>query len=114
MCDHFEDWTRVAPVVKRLGMPMTCGDWDVDRLSTGERQRLALVRALDIAPRVLLLDEPTSGLDGDAVAAVENVIAEQCQDDVCVVWVTHDKAQARRVATRHFHMKAGVMTEAPS
>jgi len=112
--DHFPDWSTVVPMVKRLGLPLDCGNWDVDRLSTGEKQRLALARALDLAPRVLLLDEPTSGLDPEAVAAVENFVAEQRHDRVSVIWVTHDREQARRVAERHFTMKDGVLTEAPA
>ncbi|MEQ8665578.1 MAG: ATP-binding cassette domain-containing protein [Rhodospirillales bacterium] len=110
--DHFPDWDGVAPMARRLGLPTDCGGWSVDRLSTGEKQRLALVRALDLAPRVLLLDEPTSGLDPEAVAAVENFVAEQRHEGIAVVWVTHDKAQARRVASRHFRMEKGVLTEA--
>lgn len=111
---HFDDWNRIAPTVHRLDLPASCGAWSVDRLSTGERQRLALARALELNPRVLLLDEPTSGLDDAAAAAVESMIDERRTDGTGIIWVTHDKAQAARVATRHFTMAKGVLSESVS
>lgn len=62
--------------------------------------RLALVRALMAGPKVLLLDEPTAALDPVSVRAVEALIAERVATGLAVLWVTHDAAQARRVAVR--------------
>jgi phosphate-transporting ATPase len=78
----------------------------VQRLSTGEKQRLALVRVLTLRSRVLLLDEPTSALDSASTAAVESLIAERISDGTSVIWSTHDNAQARRVASRILVMSA--------
>ena len=93
------------PLVTRLGLPDDCGPWPIQRLSTGERQRLGLVRALMLHSRVLLLDEPTSALDAASAAAVESLIAERASSGTSVVWSTHDNAQARRVASRIFAMR---------
>ena len=44
--EHFTAWDDALPLVTRLGLPDACGPWPIQRLSTGERQRLGLVRAL--------------------------------------------------------------------
>src|SRR5690242_8153439 len=109
--EHFAAWEEARPLVEKLGLPTTCAEWDIQRLSTGERQRLGLVRALALHSRVLLLDEPTSGLDADATAAVEAMIAERTKAGTGVIWVTHNAEQARRVASRRLIIKDGRMTE---
>ncbi|MHC4049910.1 ABC transporter ATP-binding protein [Bradyrhizobium sp. 25ACV] len=103
--EHFTAWDDALPLVARLGLPDGCGPWSIQRLSTGERLRLGLVRALMLRSRVLLLDEPTSALDPAAAAAVEGVIAERVSDGTSVLWTTHDGAQARRVGARIFVMR---------
>jgi putative ABC transport system ATP-binding protein len=102
--EHFTGWDDALPLVTRLGLPPNCGSWPIQRLSSGERQRLGLVRALILRSRVLLLDEPTSALDSTSAAAVESLIAEQVLNGTSVVWSTHDNAQARRVGSRVFLM----------
>ncbi|MBW8854747.1 MAG: ATP-binding cassette domain-containing protein [Bradyrhizobium sp.] len=104
--DHFGGWVDALPLVTRLGLPCNCGPWPIQRLSTGERQRLGLVRALMLRSRVLLLDEPTSALDSASTAAVESLIAERISNGTSVVWSTHDNAQARRVGSRVLVMNA--------
>lgn len=85
-----------------LGFRPEVAEWEIRRLSSGEKQRLALLRALQIAPRVLLLDEPTSALDAANTARVEALIAgHQRERGMAVVWVSHDPAQLDRVAAEH-------------
>lgn len=108
--DHFE--TVDEDAWRRLGFSPATLDWDVTRASTGERQRLALLRLLANRPRALLLDEPTASLDPDNVAQVEALLAEyRNTSDTPVLWVSHDPAQVRRVADRHFRIEAGRLTE---
>jgi phosphate-transporting ATPase len=68
---------------------------------------MALARALVLQPRVLLLDEPTSGLDSEATAAVEQLIGARLHDGVGALWVTHDLAQAKRIASRGLYLDNG-------
>jgi putative ABC transport system ATP-binding protein len=97
---HFADWPAALSVARQVGFVGDPADWPVARLSTGERLRLALVRALIVGPKVLLLDEPTAALDPASVEAVEALVATRRKQGLAVVWVTHDLAQARRIAVR--------------
>ena len=108
---HYPDWNAAEPLALALGLPAECRDWPVSRLSTGERQRLALVRALVRKPKVLLLDEPTSGLDRDTGHAAETLVSRHLEAGGAVLWVTHDPAQAARVAARLLTVEAGVVRE---
>lgn len=102
--EHFVAWDEAAPLVERLGLPPACGSWTIRRLSTGEKQRLGLVRALLLRSRVLLLDEPTSALDAASTATAESIVAERISTGTSVIWSTHDGAQARRIGSRLFLM----------
>lgn len=90
-----------------LGLSPALLDTEIGRLSTGERQRLALVRSLARRPRVLLLDEPTAALDPDAVARVEALLRDRLADGMAVLIITHATEQARRLAQRIFRLEQG-------
>src|SRR4051794_6111884 len=107
--EHLADRAAAAVLLNNLGFPDETGTWPVSRLSTGERLRLALVRALIMRPKVLLLDEPTAALDAASVTAVESLIAAERRAGLAVLWVTHDPLQARRIADRQLVMEAGCL-----
>lgn len=87
------------------GGAMGVMDWDVGRLSTGEKQRLALVRLLCNRPHALLLDEPTASLDPENVGRVERLITELRRSaQIPILWVTHDPAQMPRIADRGYRL----------
>lgn len=68
------------------------------RLSGGERQKLAIARALIRKPDVLFLDEPCANLDGHATAEIEALLQEIVAGGTRIVMATHDMGQARRLA----------------
>ena len=101
-----------AAALTALGLPLECLGWEVARCSTGERQRLALLRLLGNRPTVLLLDEPTASLDEEATARVEAMIeAYRDQSGAAVIWVSHSPAQVGRVAGRRLRMTEGRLQE---
>jgi len=112
VADHFPDPAVAAPLVTRLGLPAAAMEWEVARLSTGEKQRLALARAMVIGPDALLLDEPTSGLDPETTAIVESMLHERVADGIAVLIVTHDAKQAERLAKRRYRMAKGKLSPA--
>lgn len=111
---HFDD-AQLADVqleyararLAQLGLRPDILDDDLQHLSTGERQRLALLRSLSAKPRVLLLDEPTAALDPDGVARVETLLRSQLADGLTILMVSHAPEQARRMASRIWRIEAG-------
>ena len=101
--EHFPAKFDASELIGKLGLAGSF-EWDVSRLSTGERQRLALARALCRKPLALLLDEPTSSLDDHATGLVEDLIQECCGDGMALLLVTHDRPQAERMAKRLLRM----------
>lgn len=101
VADHFDPKHDVSDLLTAVGLPDAL-DWNVSRLSSGERHRLAITRALACKPAVILLDEPTATLDGAATAQVETLIKVQCANGVAVLIVTHDSTQPGRVSARRF------------
>lgn len=106
VADHFrgtaiEFALATAP---KLGLaPAQLGGLVV-RLSTGERQRLALIRALALEPPILLLDEPTGSLDETSTQRVEALLRERLAAGTTIAMVTHSPEQAARLGHRHLRM----------
>lgn len=111
---HVADEVRenAAAKMARLGLDADYLHRPVATLSSGEAQRLALVRALVRAPEVLLLDEPTSALDAAATARVETLLEDERRAGAVIILVTHDPAQARRLAGARYAMAEGRLSPA--
>lgn len=89
---------RIERLLAAVGLEENILDQPVSHLSTGERQRIALVRALVDEPKVLLLDEPTGALDKGATALVEELIRFQLLAGRSVLVASHDAGLIDRLA----------------
>lgn len=110
--DHFAPERRAAArtLAAALGLGDTQLEQPVQRLSTGEKQRLALVRAFVLEPGIILLDEPTGPLDPDSTARVEAHLKAMMAGGAAVLIVTHDPRQADRLGATHYRMAGRRMT----
>ena len=104
---HFPDGSDNSALIEALGLDPAVLDWEVRRLSTGERHRLAIARALALEPGVWLFDEPTAALDAVAARRVEAVIRQGRDRGAAILLVTHDDTQAARLADRTLTMADG-------
>lgn len=109
VAEHFSDFAAVDDsLLAALGFERSVGDWQVSHLSTGERQRLAILRLLANQPGCLLLDEPTASLDHDMVTRVERLLLDYAAaQQAPLLWVSHDPAQLNRVCSRRLSMERG-------
>ena len=108
--EHFASAPDPAALLEAVGLSDAFG-WEVARLSTGERHRLAIARALQGQPQTLLLDEPTASLDAEATQHIERLLNQQLKRGVAVLLVTHDHGQARRLAARSYEMTGGQLVQ---
>ncbi len=80
-------------------------------LSGGEQQKLALARAWVTRPTLLLADEATASLAPAAVHEVERLMLDMCEQGSTLIFATHNRGQAKRLATRIVFMSAGRVIE---
>ena len=101
---------RVAPLMERLDLGRRL-QHRAEELSTGERQRVLIARALATRPRLVLADEPTGNLDATRSREVLQLLTDVCHaDDVALLLVTHDP-QAARFADRMHTLHDGQLDE---
>lgn len=81
------------------------------KMSGGQKQRLAIVRALAMNPDVILFDEPTSALDPEMVKEVLDVIKELAENGMTIVIVTHEMGFAKQISDRVLFMDDGIIQE---
>ncbi len=118
--DHFsvqnpvtdENTSALVDLLAQAGFGEEALQWSVQRLSSGERQRLAIVRQLQRRPTVLLLDEPTASLDPDNIERMERLLLTyQQQQRAILLWVSHDRLQLERTCKRRYRIERGIVVE---
>lgn len=109
--EHFA--RLMTGALSELGFEAGVEKWEISRLSSGEKQRLALVRAISFGPRALLLDEPTANLDDDSAQRVEAWLTRLIRERrMPTLWVAHSQAQIARVAGRHLRVVGSGLEQA--
>jgi len=113
--DHFStefDTEFLKEKLAAVGFDKDVLNWQISRLSTGEKQRLALIRGVCNTPSVLLLDEPCSSLDGYHTTLTESFIFQYLRHhNTSVLWVSHDPEQLQRVAARELCLEKTGLVE---
>jgi len=93
-------------MLQALGIDADRLDQDALSLSVGQQQRVCLVRALLLAPTIMLLDEPTSALDPEMVSTVEEYLRDRAQSDgLTMLIVTHNIEQAQRLCAESVELE---------
>lgn len=82
-----------------------------NQLSGGEKQRIAIIRALAMNPEIMLFDEPTSALDPEMVGEVLDLMKELANDGMTMVIVTHEMEFAKEIGSRIVFMDNGKIIE---
>ena len=90
--------TRRSELLHRVRLEPDFLDRNAMELSGGEAQRLCLARSLAVGPEAVLMDEVTSSVDPAGRRALELLARSLADSGIPIVWVTHDLAQARRLA----------------
>ena len=104
--------TGIESLSRDTGIPEDLLDADAGQLSTGEKQRVCIARALGNQPEILLLDEPTSSLDAVSEQRIEKLLLGlQKERDLTILWVTHEKEQAMRIGGRRLILRDGTLEE---
>ena len=80
-------------------------------LSLGEQQRLSLIRALLLRPRLIMLDEPTANLDPASTKIIEDIIISLKEFGIKIIFVTHNILQAKRLADEVIFFDKGKLIE---
>ncbi|MDJ0827364.1 MAG: ATP-binding cassette domain-containing protein [Rhodobacter sp.] len=99
-----EDWAARVGLAEALKRPATV-------LSGGEKQKLALARALIREPQVLFLDEPTANLDGRSTREIETILHRTAAEGTRIVMTTHNIGQAQRLASEVIFLYRGRVHE---
>ena len=97
-------------LLRRIGLEDKAGEYP-NKLSGGQKHRIAIVRALAMNPEVMLFDEPTSALDPEMVGEVLDLIRELADEGMTMVIVTHEMGFAREVGTKVLFVDEGLIKE---
>lgn len=105
------DYTKIKKLFDLFAMSEDYLDRKVEKLSGGEKQRIALMRSMVFMPEILLLDEITSALDLENSKIVTEVIHQVNMSGTTVLWVTHNPNQIEHIANKFIYIEHGFENE---
>lgn len=103
------DRQRIVGLLQKVDLGADFLEKDINSLSGGEKQRIAMIRNLVFLPKILLLDEVTAGLDEQNKEIVNRLIKEVWQAGVTILQVTHDQTEIQAAAKTLRMEKGGLM-----
>ena len=117
--ENLDVWARASRVseadvpgaLERLGLPPRLRDVSTERLSAGQRRRVALAAIVVRRPELWLLDEPHAGLDSDGREIVDGIVTSAAAAGAAVVLASHEAGPAGGLATRTVTMVGGTLCE---
>ena len=101
---------RVSLWARKIGLEDAL-DFPATSLSGGEKQKLAIGRALIRMPKVLFLDEPCANLDGRSIREIEELLHEATLAGTSIIMTTHNLGQAKRLADSVLFLLGGRLHE---
>ncbi len=101
------DINKIKDFMNKFNLDESYINKDINLLSGGEKQRVALIRNLMFTPDVLLLDEVTASLDNENTKVVEDIIKDMNNKGTTVLWITHDLSQSEGMFDRRITIENG-------
>jgi heme ABC exporter ATP-binding subunit CcmA len=102
---------EIKDAIERMEIPARLLRVPTERLSAGQRRRVAIASLILRRPTLWLLDEPHAGLDSDGRVAVDRLLRDAAAAGSTVIFASHELERARGVATRTVHIVGGQATE---
>ncbi len=102
---------RISGVIEQLHIPQEWLTRTELQLSTGQKQLVAIARAIVLQPKILLLDEPTSALDAGKTHHLIQVLTELTNAKTTILMVNHQLELAQEFATRVLYLQQGKLLE---
>lgn len=107
-----ERQARVREVLSHVGLSLAIAERYPHELSTGQRQRAGIARAIISRPQLIVADEPVSSLDVSLQAQILNLLSDiQRETGVSYLFISHDLAAVRYLCDRVVVMRAGICVE---
>lgn len=101
------DIEKVIYLLEKFNLNESYLQKDINTLSGGEKQRIAIIRNLIYTPDILLLDESSASLDSENAQIVEDYVQELNLKGVTVIWITHSKEQSESIFSKRITMSDG-------